>query len=269
MARRACGMTLSDPSAQPVLECRALSKSFKGFYAVRDVSVAIADKSVHAVIGPNGAGKTTFFNLLTKFLTPSSGAIFYEGRDITRESPWSIPNMGIIRSFQISAVFPDLTVLENVRVSYQRSQGYDYQFWVSNRKLDDFDDRCMAFLKQVGLERDAMLHAGSLPYGRKRALEIATTLALSPRVMLLDEPTAGMGHESIGLVTELIQEARRDRTIVLVEHNLDVVKDLSDRITVMQRGQVLVEGSYDAVSNDPRVIEAYIGGDLMEDVGRV
>ena len=253
----------------PVLECRGLTKSFKGFLAVNDVSVAIAPQSVHAVIGPNGAGKSTFFNLLTKFLQPSSGSIHYEGKDLKAATPWGISNMGIVRSFQISAVFPHLTVLDNIRVSYQRNLGYDYQFWVSEKRLKDFDDRCMEFLRQVGLDNDAMLPAASLPYGRKRALEIATTLSLSPKVMLLDEPMAGLGHESIGLVTDLIREARRGRTVLLVEHNLDVVKDLSDRITVMQRGQVLVEGTYEDVSGDPRVIEAYIGGDLMEEESHV
>lgn len=251
--------------ANPVLEAKSLTKDFKGFLAVDGASVSIQDQSIHAIIGPNGAGKTTFFNLITKFLKPTSGTLHYQGRDITGEMPWKIAQMGIVRSFQISAVFSHLTVLENIRVSYQRTLGYEYQFWVSKGRLQEFDDRCMEFLRQVGLEDDALKPADSLPYGRKRALEIATTLSLNPKVMLLDEPTAGMGHESIGQVTDLIREAGRGRTVVLVEHNLDVIKELSDRITVMQRGQVLVEGSYDTVSNDPRVIEAYIGGDLIEE----
>jgi branched-chain amino acid transport system ATP-binding protein len=256
----------SGGAPMPILEGRGLSKSFKGFRAVNNVTIQVERDKVHAIIGPNGAGKTSLFNLLTKFLEPTEGRILYEGRDITRAKPWDIPALGIIRSFQISAVFPEMTVLDNIRVGLQRTRGLGYQFWLSKSRLNEFNDQCMEFLRQVALDELASQQAGSLPYGQKRALEIATTIAVSPKVMLLDEPTAGMGHESVGLVTDLIREASRGRTVVLVEHNLNVVKNLSDTITVMQRGEVLMEGGYEDVANDPRVIEAYIGGDILEEM---
>ncbi len=242
-----------------ILETRELVKSFKGFVAVNGVSLRVRRGSIHALIGPNGAGKTTVFNLLTKFLPPTSGRILYDGRDITRDRPADVARKGLVRSFQISAVFPNLTVLENVRVALQRKLGTSFHFWRSERSLDVLDGRAMELLHAVDLDAFARVVTVELPYGRKRALEIATTLALDPELMLLDEPTQGMGHEDVGRVTALIERVSANRTILMVEHNLSVVADLSDTITVLSRGGVLAEGPYEQVSQDPRVLEAYIG----------
>ncbi len=242
-----------------LLETRDLTKDFNGFVAVSGVSLRVRRGSIHALIGPNGAGKTTVFNLLTKFLAPSSGTILFRGEDITGERPAAVARRGIVRSFQMSAVFPNLTVLENVRVALQRRLGTSFHFWRSARSLSSLDARAEALLEAVDLRaaRDAV--AVELPYGRKRALELATTLALEPELLLLDEPTQGMGHEDVGRVTALIRKAAADRTVLMVEHNLSVVADLCDTITVLARGSVLAEGRYDDVSKDPLVLEAYIG----------
>ncbi|MDF1483180.1 ABC transporter ATP-binding protein [Extensimonas sp. H3M7-6] len=242
-----------------ILETRKLTKEFKGFTAVSQVDLAVRRGSIHALIGPNGAGKTTCFNLLTKFLEPSSGSIFFNGHDITAEKPAQIARRGVIRSFQISAVFPHLTVLENVRVGLQRKLGTEFHFWRSERTLDQLNDRAMQLLAEVGLEDLADEITVNLPYGRKRALEIATTLAMEPELMLLDEPTQGMGHEDVDRVTRLIKKVSVGRTILMVEHNMKVVSTIADRITVLQRGAVLAEGAYAEVSNDPQVMEAYMG----------
>ena len=246
-------------NADVILETRDLSKEFKGFVAVNGVSLKVRRGAIHALIGPNGAGKTTFFNLLTKFLPPTSGSIHYNGHDITGERPPQIARRGIIRSFQISAVFPHLTVLENVRVALQRKLGTSFHFWKSERTLDSLNARAMELLGEVDLASFSDKQTVDLPYGRKRALEIATTLALEPELMLLDEPTQGMGHEDIGRVVELIKKVSANRTILMVEHNLSVVEDLCDRITVLQRGAVLAEGPYAEVSKNPQVLEAYVG----------
>ena len=245
--------------ADYILETEGLSKEFRGFFAVRDVRLSIARGSIHALIGPNGAGKTTCFNLLTKFLVPTAGTIRYKGQDITRTRPAEVARMGLVRSFQISAVFPHLTALENVRVALQRARGSSFDFWRPERVLAQFDDRARELLADVGLAEYATVPAGLLPYGRKRALEIATTLALDPEMMLLDEPTAGMTHEDVDRIAALIKRVAKSRTVLMVEHNLSVVSGLSDRITVLTRGQVLVEGDYKSVSSDPRVVEAYLG----------
>jgi branched-chain amino acid transport system ATP-binding protein len=245
--------------AEFILETEGLSKEFRGFFAVRDVHLSVARGSIHALIGPNGAGKTTCFNLLTKFLTPTSGTIRYKGSDITRMKPADVARLGLVRSFQISAVFPHLSALENVRVALQRARGSSFDFWRSERVLSGFDDRARALLADVGLDGYEAVPAGLLPYGRKRALEIATTLALDPEMLLLDEPTAGMTHEDVDRIAALIRRVAASRTVLMVEHNLSVVSGLSDRITVLTRGQVLVEGDYAGVSSDPRVIEAYLG----------
>lgn len=242
-----------------VLRTRGLTREFNGFVAVSGVDLAVRRGSIHALIGPNGAGKTTMFNLLTKFLAPTRGTIEYDGRDITSASPAQIARMGMVRSFQISAVFPHLSVLQNVRIALQRRRGHSFDFWRSDRVLRTFDAEAVDLLGRVGLADAAGVAAIDLPYGRKRALEIATTLALDPQVMLLDEPTAGMGHEDVDRVTRLIREVARGRTVLMVEHNMSVVAGISDVITVLQRGAILAEGDYASVSNDPAVREAYMG----------
>ncbi|HEY5766123.1 MAG TPA: ABC transporter ATP-binding protein [Candidatus Deferrimicrobiaceae bacterium] len=246
-------------SGEYILETRNIKKEFKGFVAVDDVSLKVRRGAIHALIGPNGAGKTTVFNLITKFLFPTAGYIFFNGVDITHERPAQIARRGVIRSFQISAVFPHMTVLENVRIGLQRRLGTSFHFWKPERTLEVLNDRAMELLEAVDLAPFAETVTVELPYGRKRALEIATTLAMDPELMLLDEPTQGMGHEDVGLVVELIRKVSADRTILMVEHNLSVVADLSDTITVMQRGSVLAEGSYEEVSQNPDVLEAYVG----------
>ena len=242
-----------------ILQTQGLGKEFRGFAAVSNVSLQVARGSIHALIGPNGAGKTTVFNLLTKFLPPTGGTIHYDGEDITGLKPAEVARKGLIRSFQISAVFPHMTALDNVRVALLRVAGGSHRFWVSNRQLDAYTDRAMALLADVGLTDFADVLAVELAYGRKRALEIATTLALEPKLMLLDEPTQGMGVEDVDRVTALIKRVAVGRTVLMVEHNLKVVSTLADRITVLARGQVLSEGDYATVSADPRVMEAYLG----------
>ena len=242
-----------------ILSADGLTKEFKGFLAVSGVDLNVVRGTIHAVIGPNGAGKTTCFNLLTKFLQPTSGRIVYNGRDITSLSPADIARLGLVRSFQISAVFPHLTTLENVRIALQRKRGESFDFWRSERILSAFDAEARRLLDEVGLTEFAEVLAVELSYGRKRALEIATTLALDPEMLLLDEPMAGMAQEDVERISALIKRISKDRTILMVEHTLSVVASLSDTITVLARGQVLAEGDYAAVSADPRVIEAYIG----------
>jgi branched-chain amino acid transport system ATP-binding protein len=246
-------------TADVILETRALTKEFRGFVAVDDVNLKIARGSIHALIGPNGAGKTTCFNLLTKFLAPTRGRILFNGVDVSAETPQQIARRGIVRSFQISSVFPHLTVLENVRIALQRASGYSYQFWRSESVLGALDGRALELLDQVDLRGFAGALTVSLPYGRKRALEIATTLATEPELMLLDEPTQGMGHEDVARVTALIQRVAAGRTVLMVEHNMNVVAGISDRITVLARGAVLAEGPYAEVADNPAVKEAYMG----------
>jgi branched-chain amino acid transport system ATP-binding protein len=242
-----------------ILETRRLSKEFKGFSAVSDLNLQVERGHIHALIGPNGAGKTTVFNLLTKFLTPTTGTILFNGIDITHEKPADIALRGVIRSFQISAVFPNLTPLENVRLALQRPTGTSYHFWKSDQGLRKLDGRAMDLLESVGLTEVSGEITGELAYGRKRALELATTLALEPELMLLDEPTQGMGAEDVDKITALVKKASAGRTILMVEHNLKVVATLADKITVLQRGAILAEGTYADVSKDPRVLEAYMG----------
>ena len=242
-----------------ILETRNLTREFKGFIAVNQVNLQVQRGHIHALIGPNGAGKTTCFNLLTKFLIPTSGQILFNGQDITALESAQIARMGIIRSFQISAVFPHLSVLENVRISLQRNMGTSFHFWKSEATLNQLNDRAMQLLAEVGLEEFAESITVDLPYGRKRALEIATTLAMDPELMLLDEPTQGMGHEDVKRVTALIKKVSQGRTILMVEHNMNVVADICDRISVLQRGAILAEGDYQSVSQNPQVLEAYMG----------
>jgi branched-chain amino acid transport system ATP-binding protein len=246
-------------SDEMILETEDLTKEFAGFVAVNGVSLRVKRGSIHALIGPNGAGKTTCFNLLTKFLSPTKGRILFKGHDISGMQPADVARLGLVRSFQISAVFPHMSVLENVRISLQRSRGGSFDFWRSTASLNSFNERAMALIADVGLSSFAAWNAVELPYGRKRALEIATTLALDPEMLLLDEPTAGMGHEDIDRISQLIRRVAVDRTVLMVEHNLSVVADLSDTITVLTRGRVLAEGDYEAMSNNAEVREAYMG----------
>jgi len=248
-----------------ILETAGLTKEVKGFAAVSNVDLKVRRGHIHALIGPNGAGKTTVFNLLTKFLPPTRGSIVFDGQDITREAPAVTARRGLVRSFQISATFPHLTVMENVRIGLQRKLGTEFHFWRSEKSLDVLNERAMQLLESVDLGSFADTITAEMPYGRKRALEIATTLALEPTMMLLDEPTQGMGHEDIGRVVELIRKVSANRTILMVEHNLSVVANLCDRITVLQRGSILAEGPYEEVSKNPQVLEAYVGSSDMND----
>ena len=247
-----------------ILETHDLTKEFRGFIAVDKVNIKVRRGSIHALIGPNGAGKTTFFNLLTKFLPPTRGSIVYNGVDVTHEKPAETARRGVIRSFQISAVFPHLTVMENVRVALQRKLGTSFHFWKSEATLSHLNERAMQLLAEVDLAGFADTMTVELPYGRKRALEIATTLAVDPELMLLDEPTQGMGHEDVGRVVELIRKVAANRTVLMVEHNMSVIANLSDMITVLARGTVLAEGPYAEVSKNPLVLEAYVGSTEAE-----
>src|SRR5229473_589635 len=244
-----------------ILETKNLVKEFRGFVAVAGVSLKIRRGHIHALIGPNGAGKSTCFNLLTHFLTPTRGSIHYNGREITGASPARIACMGLVRSFQISAVFPHLTVIENVRIALQRKRGHSFDFWCSEKVLTELNGRARELLDAVGLSEHEDTVAVELPYGRKRALEIATTFALEPEMMLLDEPTAGMAHEDVGRISMLIKRVAANRTVLMVEHNLSVVANLSDHITVLARGEIIAEGDYDQVSRHPDVIQAYLGSE--------
>ena len=246
-------------SVDAILETRGLTKEFKGFVAVNQVDLQVQRGHIHALIGPNGAGKTTFFNLLTKFLTPTQGSIVFNGVDITHEKPAQTARRGIVRSFQISAVFPHMTVLENVRAALQRNLGTSFHFWKAEDTLFRLHERAQQLLAEVDLGQFANELTVNLPYGRKRALELATTLALEPELMLLDEPTQGMGHEDVGRVTDLIKKVSAGRTILMVEHNMNVVASIADRITVLQRGAIIADGPYDQVSKNPLVMEAYMG----------
>lgn len=242
-----------------ILETTGLTREFRGFVAVNDVNLRVQEGTIHALIGPNGAGKTTCFNLLTKFLAPTRGTIRFEGRDITGLKPAAVARLGLVRSFQISAVFPHLSALENVRLALQRARGGSFDFWRNENALDVYDDRARALLADVGLAEYEEAEAVALSYGRKRALEIATTLALEPRMLLLDEPTAGMAHEDVDRIVQLIRRIRGGRTILMVEHNLSVVEGLCDTITVLARGAILAEGDYASVSRNPDVVTAYLG----------
>ncbi|WP_137136393.1 ABC transporter ATP-binding protein [Rhizobium sp. FKY42] len=242
-----------------VLTARGLSRRFGGFLAVNNVDIDVFHGEIHALIGPNGAGKTTVFNLLTKFLQPTAGKITLMGEDITSTSPDRVARMGLVRSFQISAVFPHLTVLDNVRVALQRPNGLAHQFWRPMSALDGLTGKAEALLTIVGLMRERDALAADLSYGRKRVLEIATTLALDPKVLLLDEPLAGMGQEDITAIAGLIRSVAKTRAVLMVEHNLSVVADICDRVTVLQRGEILAAGDYATVSQDPQVRTAYMG----------
>ncbi|MPZ80353.1 MAG: ATP-binding cassette domain-containing protein [Actinophytocola sp.] len=247
-----------------MLRTRGLSKEFNGFRAVNDVDLSVEAGTVHALVGPNGAGKTTLFNLLTGFLKPSGGTISIDGHDVTGMRPERIAQRGVARSFQITSLFEELTLAQHVELALLGRDGEGYRFWRSDKRLRRYRAETERLLEQVGLAGRAGVTAGSLAYGQKRALELALALALSPRLLLLDEPTAGMGVEDVTGTIELIQRVREDRTVVLVEHNMKVVGDLTDRVTVLQFGKILAEGSYEQVRGDPHVITAYLGESVSE-----
>ncbi|MGN7867892.1 ABC transporter ATP-binding protein [Paracoccus sp. 22332] len=250
-------MTQSEPRA--VLSARGLGKDFAGFTAVNNVDLDVEHARIHALIGPNGAGKTTVFNLLTKFLQPTRGKITLLGQDITRTKPDKVARMGLVRSFQISAVFPHLTVRENVKVALQRPAGLAVQFWKPLSALDRLNARADELIDHLGLTPYRYHRAADLSYGRKRVLEIATTLALDPQVLLLDEPMAGMGQEDVRMVADIIRDVAQTRAVLMVEHNLNVVADICHHVTVLQRGEIIATGDYATVSADPRVRTAYMG----------
>jgi branched-chain amino acid transport system ATP-binding protein len=249
------------PYADITLRMENLTKNFRGFTAVKNLTLEIKRGSIHALIGPNGAGKTTVFNLATKFLQPTAGRIYFNGQDITATAPEAVARMGMVRSFQISAVFGQLTALENVRMALQRNRSDNFFFWRSDRALRDMNARAKELLDTVGLAEFADNKAIELSYGRRRVLEIATTLALDPELLLLDEPMSGLGQEDVGRIAELIKRVAASRTVLMVEHNLSVVADLSHYITVLARGEVLAEGTYAELVKNPAVIEAYLGSD--------
>ena len=255
----AMSATHSHEEPRVVLSARGLRRDFGGFTAVKNVDLDVHHAQVHALIGPNGAGKTTVFNLLTKFLQPTHGTITLLGIDITKTRPDKVARMGLVRSFQISAVFPHLTVLDNVRVALQRPNNLAHQFWRPLSALDSLNARAEQLIASVGLSKERNAVAADLSYGRKRVLEIATTLALDPKVLLLDEPMAGMGLEDVNTVSAIIRDVARDRAVLMVEHNLSVVADICHHVTVLQRGEILAQGDYATVSRDPRVREAYMG----------
>lgn len=246
----------------PILRTQGLTKEFQGFHAVNGVDLNVAEGSVHALVGPNGAGKTTLFNVLTGFLKPSGGRVLFAGHDVTGRSPEHIARLGVARSFQVTSLFPEMTAREHVELALQSRTGLGRCFWRSAALMRRFSDDALALLDEVGLAPLAERPAGSLPYGQKRALELALALALDPKLLLLDEPTAGMGLEDVDRTVALIGRIRAGRTVVMVEHNMTVVGTLADTVTVLQRGEVLVEGPYEQVKADPRVIEAYLGADV-------
>ena len=250
-----------ETASEIILQTDGLTKQFRGFTAVKNVNLKVKRGTIHALIGPNGAGKTTCFNLLTKFLVPSSGTIRFNGRNITGARPAEIAQTGMVRSFQISAVFPHLTVLENIRLALQRRRGRSFDFWRSERVLARYRERAIELAEWVGIKDFIEVQASELAYGRKRALEIATTLALEPEMLLLDEPTAGMGHEDVDRIAALIQKVAVSRTVLMVEHNLKIVANLCHTITVLARGEILAEGDYQTVSKNPLVLQAYMGSE--------
>lgn len=242
-----------------ILETKSLSKEYRGLLAVDNVSLQIKRGSIHALIGPNGAGKTTCFQLLTRFIQPSKGQILYNGKDITELDPASVARMGMVRSFQISSIFPNTSVIGNIRLALQTRRGNNFDFYRSDKILSTYNDEAFHLANMFALDSEAKVPAGALPYGKRRALELATTFAMNPDLLLLDEPTSGMGHEDVERITQLIQQAAANRTVLIVEHNLKMVESLSDRVTVLARGSVLAEGDYETVAADKRVLQAYIG----------
>jgi len=241
------------------IETHGLVKEFAGFPAVNGVDLRLEAGRVHALVGPNGAGKTSLFNLLTGFLRPTAGRVVILGDDTTGLPPERIARRGVARSFQITSLFDQLTALEHAELALQAASTLGYRFWASEGALDRYRPRARELLVDVGLADLASRPAGKLPYGQKRALELALAIALDPRVLLLDEPTAGMGLEDIRRTIDLIRRARSGRTVVLVEHNMGVVAELADQVIVLQQGRVIAQGTYAAVREDPAVVAAYLG----------
>jgi branched-chain amino acid transport system ATP-binding protein len=241
------------------LETRDLSKDFAGFRAVDRVTIALDDGKIHALVGPNGAGKTTLFHMLTGFVRPSAGAIHAFGVDVTGLPPDRISRMGVARSFQITSLFDRRTALQHVVLALHVADPVSLRFWTSERALLRYRDRAMAILDEVGLTGVASRTAASLPYGQKRALELALALALEPKLLLLDEPTSGMGLEDLRRTIALIRHVHAGRTVLIVEHNMGVVAELADRVIVMQQGRVIADGTYEDVRHDPAVVTAYLG----------
>ena len=242
-----------------LLTAKSLTKEFRGFTAVHDVNLSIRQGTVHALVGPNGAGKTTLFNLLTGFLKPTSGTITFDGQDITGLDPEKIAHLGIARSFQITSLFDNLTALEHLELALCSPTGLGFKFWRSERTLDQFRGRALELLDQVGMADRADDQVGQFAYGQKRAVELALALALEPKLLLLDEPTAGMSLEDVDRTIELVLSISAGRTVVFVDHNMHVVGSLANRVTVLQQGEILVEGTYDEVRKDEKVIAAYLG----------
>lgn len=242
-----------------ILETQGLSKSFASFAAVSDVSLKVTAGSLHALIGPNGAGKSTLFNLVTKFLKPTRGTILYRGFDVTGYSPSRLARMGVARSFQVSSVFAELTVKENVLMALMRQKNFAWRMWRSPAILRSLDEPAHELLARFGLAEQAEIRAKFLSYGKKRALELALAMAIKPELLLLDEPSSGVGHEDLARLTQVIREVSRTCTVLMVEHNLKLVAALATRISVLQRGRLIAEGSYDEVRANPQVIEAYLG----------
>ena len=242
-----------------MISTRELAKDFHGFRAVDGVNLDVKAGSMHALVGPNGAGKTTLFNLLTGFIQPSEGRILIDDVDVTSMAPEQIAKAGVARSFQITSLFAELSLMNHVELAIQGWSGLGMRFWRSDKRLLAYRDEAHELLRQVGLDDHATKVAGTLSYGQKRALELALALALKPKLLLLDEPTAGMGIEDVARTIDLIARIREGRTVVMVEHNMKVVGSLADRVTVLQFGQILAAGSYDEVRADPRVVTAYLG----------
>jgi branched-chain amino acid transport system ATP-binding protein len=252
-----------------ILETHSLRKDFGGLVAVADVSMRVRAHSLHSIIGPNGAGKTTFFNLLSGNIEPTGGRVVFKGRDITRLPAHRTAHLGIGRSFQITNVFPNLTVRENVRLAAQALGRDSLKFWHHYQHFAGYEERAREVVAQVGLAEQANVPARVLPHGGKRKLELAILLAADPELLLLDEPTAGMAREEIPLLMDVIQQIRDrgDKTIMLVEHKMDLVMNVSDRITVMHQGQVLAEGTPSEIAANQAVQSAYLGelyGDFSE-----
>lgn len=251
-----------------ILETIDLRKEFDALVAVDDVSIKIKQHSLHSIIGPNGAGKTTFFNLLSGNLEPTRGKVFFKGRNITRQPVHKTIHFGIGRSFQITNIFPNLTVFENIRLACQALGKDNFKFYQSVDKLTEINQRTMEVIRQVGLESQVYTLARILPHGDQRKLELGMILAPDPEVLLLDEPTAGMAAEQVPELISLIQEIQQagEKTVLLVEHNMNVVMSISDTITVMHLGKVLAEGTPAEIAADVDVQTAYLGGLYKLDV---